>query len=181
MKKFSDNVFKPYIFPIILLIIGAYLKIGDNFKGATEFFAEQSNSILKSFNYQFYVWEILIYLASAYLILFVVQKIRKGKGETRETKRMRNVIKKSPNKMNVENKSTGDKYLFKFKASVEDEEYVLDKLQAYCLNCQDKPIVMDNNRYDGTITCQCNRQLEYEFSRNVRNQIKSELEANTFK
>lgn len=178
MKKFLDNIFKPYIFPILLLVVGAYLKIGDNFKGVTDFFAEQSSSILKSFNYQFYVWEILIYLASAYFILFLIRKIRKGKGESKETKRMQKVIRNSPNKMNVVNQITGDKYLFKFKANVVDEEYTLDKLQAFCLNCQDKPIVMDNNRYDGILSCQCNRKLEYEFSRNVRNQIKSELEAN---
>lgn len=177
MKKFLDNVFKPYIFPLILLIIGAYLKIGDNFKGATEFFSTQSELIAETFNYQFYVWEILIYLATAYFILFIVRKIRAGKGQSKETKKMLNVIKNSPKKMHVVNEYNGDKYLYKYKANVDEEEYIFDKFQAFCLNCRDKPIVMEDNMYDGSFTCQCNRRLEYEFNRNVKNQIKSEFES----
>ena len=73
MKSFIDNIFKPYLFPLLLLIFGAYLKVGDNLKSVGEFFSNSTNSFIKFFSYQFYLWEVIFYL----VVIFILRKIFK--------------------------------------------------------------------------------------------------------
>lgn len=57
MKNFSENIFRPYLFPIVLLLIGAYIKTGDNLQIVSIFFSNSSIGFVNFFNYQFYLWE----------------------------------------------------------------------------------------------------------------------------
>jgi hypothetical protein len=73
MKPFLNNIFKPYIFPVLLLIFGAYIKLGDNLKTVGEFFLNSKNSFIKFFSYQFFLWEIILYL----IVIFILGKLYK--------------------------------------------------------------------------------------------------------
>ncbi|MDO6473727.1 hypothetical protein [Maribacter sp. 1_MG-2023] len=180
MKSFLDKIFKPYIFPIIIVVIGAYLKIGQNFNSVVEFFSDTSSSFLNSFNYQFYVWEILLYLISSYIVLYIIKLIRNGKGHSKETKKLLKLIRNSPNKINITETGSDNKYFFSFKADVKDEEIKIEKLQAYCLNCRDEKLKMAEKYYGG-FECNCGRNFDYNFSRDIRNLIISKIESGTLK
>ncbi|RCW23126.1 hypothetical protein DFO77_1492 [Marinilabilia salmonicolor] len=126
MTNFFDNVFKPYIFPILLLIFGAYIKVGDNLKSIGEFFSNSTNSFINFFSYQFYLWEVILYL----VVIFILRRIYKllFKSNSKKERQMIKAIKRVPTNFPVTISGTPDEYLFKFKAIVNKEEYHIEKL-----------------------------------------------------
>ena len=175
MTKTIKENFKSYIFPVILLFVGAYLKPEEHLTSITNFFSNSSNSFLQLFNHQFYLWEILLYLT----ILFIVfGAIRMFKNQySKKEKKMRNAIKKYGNEHSVSINGTSDKYVFKFNAVIENEEYFLEKLRAYCNNCNTTPILM-SKVYAGNFRCNCGKELDYNLQKDVKSRIITDLENN---
>lgn len=173
MKKFFDNIFKPYIFPIIILIIGAFLKTADNLKSVTLFFKDSTSKFLNFFNSQFYLWEVILYLIVIYIIRFIYNfffnKISK------KERIMLKAIKKSPDftLIQVDNHH---KFKVKFKASVKDENYKI-VMTPYCNNCSNDFIRMTEG-YLADFTCNCGSKLEYKVLRDVESRIITDLEKN---
>lgn len=174
MKKFFDNIFKPYIFPIIILIIGAFIRTSENLKSITIFFKNSTSKFLNIFNTQFYLWEVILYL----IIIFILQFIYKiiFNKHTKKERRMLKAIKNSPDfiLIDVDGKS---KYKIKFKASVNNEEYEIVNMIAYCNNCREDFLRM-TKEYFGDFSCNCGRKLEYKLLRDVESKIITDLEKN---
>ncbi|MCR9172897.1 MAG: hypothetical protein NXI10_10410 [bacterium] len=175
MKNFIDNIFKPFIFPLILLILGALLNAGENLSSVTSFFAESSNKFLKFFDHQFYLWEIILYL-SAILILSRVIRLIQGSRSSKE-KLMLRTLERMPNEKPITINGTNYRFVFKYKARVSNEEYIIDKLHPYCHNCQELPVRMTSVGY-GDFRCNCGKEINYDLCRDVESRIVSELEIN---
>lgn len=175
MKNFFDNVFKPYIFPILLLILGAYIKVGDNLKSIGDFFSNSTNSFIKFFSYQFYLWEVILYL----VVIFILRRIYKllFKSKSKKERKMLKAIKKVSENFPVTINGTPDKYLFKFKAVVNNEEYHIEKLTPYCMNCSDSPIRM-TEKYPAGNRCNCGKEIDYRIKQDVESRIITVLEEN---
>ncbi|WP_185290288.1 hypothetical protein [Chryseobacterium lactis] len=172
MKKFFDEVFKPYVFATFLIILAAFLKIDKNINGLTEWFSQSTNSFINFFSRQLFLWQIILCFGIAYLIsclykIFVTST-------TKEERKMLRAIKKSSNYHNAEF-DNGDNYQIRFKLSVKDEEYVFDKFAPYCKNCSHSPILMSSYAL-GDFTCNCGRYLKYEHTKHIKSRIITEVE-----
>ena len=175
MKKFIDNVFKPYLFPMIILIIGAYLKAGENFSGVTKFFSESTNNFIKFFSRQFYVWEVILYFLVVFIIIRLYRFVFKRK--SKKEKSMVKSIKRIPHEREFHINGTNNKFLFKFDPKVIDEEYSIDNLRPYCMNCSPIPLRMTEGGY-GHFRCNCGKEVEYQLIRDVESRIITALEQN---
>lgn len=175
MKNFIDNVFKPYIFPILLLIFGAYIKVGDNLKSVGEFFSNSTNSFIKFFSYQFYLWEVIFYL----VVIFILRRLYKSIFQSRSKKerQMLKAIKRVSTDFPVTISGTPDKYLFKFKAIVKNEEFHIEKLIPYCTNCTEYAIRM-TEKYPAGNRCNCGKEIDYRIKQDVESRIITVLEEN---
>nr|WP_321230748.1 hypothetical protein [uncultured Psychroserpens sp.] len=173
MKKFLDKIFKPYIFPVIILIIGAYLKIADNLNAVTEYFLESSSNFIKFFSYQFYLWEVILYL----IIIFLFSKIYKlvFKSKSKKEKLMLKAIKKYPLNYIATITGTSDKFSFKYSLSVENEVYKITDFRPYCPNCNDKPIRMSTYGYSD-FKCNCGKMVDYRLCKDIKSHIVTDLE-----
>lgn len=175
MKKFLDHVFKPYIFPIVILIIGVYLKTGENLKSVTSFFSNSTNSFIKFFSNQFYLWEVILYLLVVFLVLKTYRLIFKKK--SKKERAMLHAIKKVPHDFPVTIIGTADKYIFKFDPIVEGDAYQIYNLRPYCLNCSPKPIRMTEVRF-GDFRCNCGKEIDFSVCQDVKSRIITVLEEN---
>ena len=173
MKKFFDDIFKPYIFPIIILIAGAYLKTGDNLKSVTNFFLDSSNGFIKFFSNQFYLWEVILYAIIIFLFSKSYGLIFKSK--SKKEKKMLKAIKKYPSNYNAEINGTSDNFVFKYSISVKNEEYKIENLRPYCSNCTEKPIRMSTFAY-GDFKCNCGKEIDYRLCKDVKSRIITDLE-----
>lgn len=175
MKKFLDNIFKPYLFPLIILIIGAYLKAGENLSGVTNFFYENTNYFIKFFSRQFYVWEVILY----YLVVFILIRLYRFvfKIKSKKEKSMVKATKRIPHEMEFQIIGTNDKFLFKYDPKVIDEEYFIDNLRPYCLNCSPSSLRMTERGY-GEFRCNCGKEVDYYLKRDVESRIITVLEQN---
>ncbi len=173
MKKFLDNVFKPYLFPLIILIIGAYLKAGENLSGVTNFFSESTNSFIKFFSRQFYVWEVILYFLLVFILIRAYRLVFKGK--SKKEKSMIRATKRIPHEMKFHINGTNFKFLFKYDPKVIDEEYFIDNLRPYCMNCSPNPLRMTERGY-GDFRCNCGKEVDYNLKRDVESRIITALE-----
>lgn len=175
MKSFIDNIFKPYLFPLLLLIFGAYLKVGDNLKSVGEFFSNSTNSFIKFFSYQFYLWEVIFYL----VVIFILRKIFKliFQSKSKKERQMLKAIKKVPKDFPVKINGTTDEYVFKYKATVENEEYYFESIVPYCQNCSNSSIRM-TKKYLGDYRCNCGKEVDYQVIQDVKSRIITVLEEN---
>jgi hypothetical protein len=174
MKKFLDNVFKPYLFPLIVLIIGAYLKAGKNLSGLTNFFSESSNSFIKFFSRQFYVWEVILYFLVVFILIRLYRLIFKRKSN--KENKMIKATKRILHEMECHINGT-DKFLFKYDPKVIDEEYFIDNLRPYCMNCSPSPLRMTKRGY-GDFRCNCGKKVDYRLKKDVESRIITALEEN---
>jgi hypothetical protein len=175
MKKFFDNIFKPYLFPVILLVVGAYIKTAENLDFITKYFSDTSNKFLNFFNHQFYLWELIFYIAIMFFLLRLYRFFFKR--QTRRHKLMLKAIKNIGTEKPINITGTTDKFLFKFKPIVEEETYVISELHPYCQNCSNHPIRMTEQGY-GDFRCNCGKQIDYRLCRDVESRIISEIEIN---
>ena len=176
MKNFFDNVFKPYLFPVIILFGGAYLKAGENLKTVTEFFSKSSNGFIKFFSSHLFLWEVLIYLLIAYLFIKVGKRIIKPKSK-RERKMLR-AIRRTPHEYQVTFNGSPDRYLFKFEPIVSDGDYFLDNFRPYCQNCNPSPVRMSVNGGYDEFRCNCGRIIGFTLCQDVRSRITTMIESN---
>ena len=174
MKKFFDNIFKPYIFPIIILILGAFIKTSQNLNDVTLFFKNSTSKFLNFFNSQFYLWEVIFYLIIIYIFRFLFKLIFRK--HNKKERQMLKAIAKSPDftLIDVDNKH---KYKIKFKAIVKNEEYEIENMVAYCNNCSGDFIRM-TKKYFGDFTCNCGRTLTYKIQQDVESRIITDIEKN---
>ena len=175
MKKFLDNVFKPYIFPFIILIIGVYLKAGENFSAVTKFFSESTNGFINFFSGQLYVWEIILYLSATFIFLKLYKYIFRRK--SKKERKMHKALKRVNHEKEFHITNTTDKFLFKFDPKVIDEEYFIDNLRPYCMNCSQSSLRMTKRGY-GDFRCNCGKEVDYQLKRDVESRIINELELN---
>lgn len=176
MKKFFDEIFKPYLFPLIMLFIGAYVKAGENLKGITKFFSESTNSFLKIFSRQYYVWEVMLYFLIAVILIrlyryFFNNKSKKERSMIRATKRIQHEIP-------IDINGTNDSFLFKFDPKVIGGQYFIDNLRPYCKNCHSKPIRMTERPYSHSFRCNCGKEVSNDLVRNMKDRIITYLEEN---
>lgn len=174
MKKKFNEYFKNYIFPILLLIIGAYIELAENFQSITNFFKESSSKFLKFFDISFYLWEIILYLIVFIVIKLIYNKIFNS--QSKETKRKLNAIKKSPDFINI-SVDNRHKFKLKYKATVENEDYVISNIKAYCNNCTDDVILM-RNTYFQDYECNCGTKLAWKTVQDVKSRIITDIEKN---
>ncbi|WP_080779565.1 hypothetical protein [Chryseobacterium phocaeense] len=172
MKKFLDEVFKPYFFATFLIILAAYLKIDENIKSLTNWFSDNTNSFINFFSRQLSLWQIIICFGIAYLISRIYKSF--ASKNSKQERKMLKAIKVFP-KYHEANFDTGDRFLIKFKLSVLDEEYIFDKLTPYCSNCNPSPIMMSKYGY-GDFICSCGRNLNYEHLKHIKSRILTEVE-----
>jgi hypothetical protein len=175
MKKFFDNFFKPYLFPILLLVIGAYIKTAENLSFITKFFSENSSKFLNLFSYQFYLWELILYLVGMFVLLRIYKYFFKR--QTRRQRVMLKALKGISTEKPINIIGTADKFIFKFRPTVEDENYAINDLYPYCQNCTNHPIRMTEFGY-GDFRCNCGKQVDYRLCRDVESRIISEIEFN---
>ena len=175
MKSFLEKVFKPYIFPLIILIIGAYLKAGENLKSVSSFFSNSSNSFFKFLSRQFFLWEVILYLIVVFLFIRFYKLIFKHK--SKKEKRMQKAIKKIPHEHNVSIKQSTDKYLFKFEPKVINEKYFIDNFRPYCQNCSAVPLRMSIYGGYSEFRCNCGRIVGFNLCQDVKSRIITALEA----
>ncbi|MEN2402597.1 hypothetical protein GKZ90_0022600 [Flavobacterium sp. MC2016-06] len=173
MKTFFEKIFKPYIFPIIILIIGAYLKTGENLNVITDYFLQSSNSFIKFFGRQFYLWEVIFYL----IIIFIISKVYKliFNSKSSMEKKMLKAIKKYPLRYNVTITGTTDEFVFKYSLLVENEKYRINDLRPYCSNCSEKSIRMATFSY-GDFKCNCGKYIDYRLCQDIKSRIITDLE-----
>lgn len=173
MKQFFEKIFKPYIFPIIILIIGAYLKTGENLNSITAYFLKSSNGFIRFFSHQFYLWEVILYL----IIIFTVSKFYKliYKSKSSKEKKMLKAIKQYPTSYIAQIKGTSDEFIFKYSLSVENEKYQINDLRPYCSNCTDKSIRMSTFAYSD-FKCNCGKEIDYRLCKDIKSRIITDLE-----
>jgi hypothetical protein len=90
---------------------------------------------------------------------------------------MLKAIKRVPNNFPVIINGTTDKYLFKFKVTVENEEYYFEKIVPYCQNCSTTPLRM-TEKYFGGYRCNCGKEVDYQVIKDVKSRIITVLEEN---
>lgn len=177
MKNFLDDVFKPYLYPLIILIIGVYLKVGENLSSVTNFFSESTNGFINFFSKQFYIWEVIL----CFLVGFIILKLYKYFFK-RKSKRER-IMTKAINRIDHEREfhiiNTTDKFLFKFEPKVINEKYFIDDLRPYCINCSQSSLRMTKRGY-GDFRCNCGKEVGYQLKRDVETRIINDLEKNEY-
>ena len=70
---------------------------------------------------------------------------------------------------------TDDKYVFKYKANIRDEEYHIQNLTPYCCNCTNLPLRMTSVGF-GDFKCNCEKEIGYQLCRDVESRIITNLE-----
>lgn len=89
---------------------------------------------------------------------------------------MLKAIKNGPKVFNaIFNGDYEKKFKFKYKLSVQNEEYKFDALVPYCENCKKEPIRMSTDGY-GNFKCNCASFLVYENIEDVKSRILTEVE-----
>ena len=174
MEKFLDKVFKPYIFPIILLIAGAFLKASENLKGVSSFFSESTNNFIKFFSTELYLWEMILYILLFFILAGAYKMIFKRK--TAKERAMLKAVKKIPADFPVNINGSHQKFIFRHNIIV-GKEYYIKNLRPYCLNCTEKPLRMTEIGY-GDYRCNCGEEVGYRLSEDVKSRILTVLEEN---
>ncbi|MFY0604801.1 MAG: hypothetical protein JXQ93_12755 [Flavobacteriaceae bacterium] len=175
MKKFLDKIFKPYIFPIILLIAGAFLKTGENLKGVTSFFSDSTNKFIRFFSTELYLWEIILYLIVFFILVGLYKLTFKQK--TSKERKMLRAIKRTPKEFPVQVNGSDRKFIFKFEPTIGSKGYYIKNLWPYCLNCTPKPLRMTEFGY-GDFRCNCGEEIDFRLSEDVKSRIITVLEEN---
>lgn len=174
MKNFFDNFFKPYIFPILILIAGAFLRKGENLDSISKYFSKSTNSFLQFFSTQFYLWEVILYMTIIFVLTKVYNLIFKSK--TSRERIMLRAIKKAPLTYDIDIRDTTDKFLFKYQLSIDDGEYSVDNLVPYCKNCSPRPVRMSTYSL-GDFRCNCGKYVDYGLCKDVKSGIITHIEA----
>jgi hypothetical protein len=175
MKRIFDNVFKPYLFPILILFGGAYLKAGENLKIVTDFFSKSSYGFINFFSSQLFLWEVVIYFFIAYLFIKLLKRFFASKSK-REGKMLR-AIKKSPHEYPISIIDSNDRFIFKFDPVITNNDYFLNNFRAYCHNCSSKGIRMSENGFD-QFRCNCGKKVDFMLCQDVRSSVITMLESN---
>ncbi|MBE7649090.1 hypothetical protein J2Q11_00130 [Tenacibaculum finnmarkense genomovar finnmarkense] len=168
------EIFKTYIFPIILLLIGAYIKAGENLKSITDYFSNSTSKLLNLLDYQFHLWQIIVFI-----VLFSILKVairKKSINETKREKKMKKSIKKIGDEHLVYINNSTDSFLFKFNAKVKNERYKILDLRPYCKNNHEL-ILMTELCY-GEYKCNCGKEINHNLFKDVESGIITSLEKN---
>ncbi len=173
MKKFFDNVFKPYVFPILLLFIGVFIKELLNLTVINNFFKNSSFTFLKFLNTQLSLWVvILMYIA----ILFLTKVINsKFKRLSKIEKLKKKAITQSPSFIDFggnNNKVIGRVH---YSATVSNNDYNITIDKCYCKQCSGGFLRMKKD-YDGEYECICGNTLDYNKLNGVKAIIITKLE-----
>ncbi|RNA61484.1 hypothetical protein D1631_05825 [Chryseobacterium nematophagum] len=105
MKKFLNEVFKPYLFPVVLSFLAVFFRESLDFEPIKEFFSSSSSSFLKFFSVELYLWQIIIYGIAIYLILKMYSLIFESR--SKKERKMLRAIRRAPKEHRAffENKS----------------------------------------------------------------------------
>ncbi len=173
MKKFFDNVFKPYIFPILLLFIGVLIKESLDLTVINNFFKNSSFTFFKFLNTQLSLWiVILMYIA----ILFLTKVINsKFKRVSKSERLKRKAIKNSPSFIDFHDNDHKIIGRVHFSAKVSRNDYNITIDKCYCKECTGDFLRMKKD-YMGEYECICNNTLDHNKLNNIKAVIVTKLE-----
>lgn len=173
MKKFFDNVFKPYIFPILLLFIGVLIKELLDLTVINNFFKNSSFTFLKFLNTQLSLWMvILIYIA----ILFLTKVINSKFKRLSKIEKLKNkAIKHSPSFIDFGENDNNVTVRVHFSAIVFNNDYRITIDKCYCKECTGDFLRMKKD-YDGEYKCICGNTLDYNKLNGMKSVIITKLE-----
>jgi hypothetical protein len=174
MKKFFNNIFKPLIFPIITLFIGAYINTGENLEKISSFFLDSSNRLIGFFSNQLYLWEIILYLIIIYALIRAYRLIFQTK--SKKEKRMIQATKEISHEHTAVMGENAERYKFRFEPKVINERYVIQNMRVYCINCSETPLKMSRHAVLYYKCGSCERQIHEQLLTDVKNRIISNLE-----
>lgn len=173
MKKFLDDGFKPYLFPVILAFLTVFFRESLDFKPITKFFSSSSTSnFLNFFSAELYVWQIIISGSIIYLSLKVFNRIFNSK--TKEERKKLNAIKNYPPIFNVTTEKN-EKIQIKFKLKVLDDDYTFEKFIPYCQNCDPEFRRMSRHGYT-EFRCNCGTFINHILTRDIKSAIITSVE-----
>ncbi|WP_315056822.1 hypothetical protein [Chryseobacterium indoltheticum] len=167
MKKFLDDGFKPYLFPILLAFLAVYFREALDFEPITRFFGDSSSKIANFFNAQLYLWQIILYGVIIYIIVKIYSLIFRS--NSKEERKKFRAIRKAP-KEHKADFDNGKTYFFKYKLYVDAGDYHFESFTPYCLNCNQEPLRMSRYAYSD-YKCNCGSYLGHAHIKDVKSRI----------
>lgn len=97
--------------------------------------------------------------------------------KSKKEKAMEKAIKKVPKDFPINIVGTAIKFVFKFEAKINGNEYEINNLKPYCLNCSPSALRMTKISY-GEYRCNCGKEIDYNIYQDVESRIITVLENN---